>query len=111
MTDPNGARTFRFELFADYFQYYLQVVEINAGDFSDSWTPEAGGVETRLAMATRGVAIATERNMTVPVEVVVQPAAPNDTPSELAQWDHVAEASLEVPTGRIVVAGCTDYWG
>lgn len=110
MTSPSGPTTYRFNLFADYFQFYLQDDDIDVGDFSHSWTPEAGGLETRLALATRGVAVATERNMTVPVEVVVQPDEPADTPDEFARWDHVAEASLEVTTGRIVVAGCTDYF-
>ena len=29
---------------------------------------------------------------------------------ELAEWDHVTECGIDVPTGRVVVAGCTDYF-
>jgi hypothetical protein len=29
---------------------------------------------------------------------------------DLSAWDHVAECSLSVPTGRIVIAGCTDFF-
>jgi hypothetical protein len=26
------------------------------------------------------------------------------------EWDHITTASLQIDTGRIVVAGCTDYY-
>ena len=100
-----STKRLRLELFADYFQFYLQDDDINAGDLSDIWTPEA--MEIRIALAPRFVGITTARNMVVPVEVVVQDTPPVD---DLDAWDHVAEASLDIFTGRIVVAGCTDYF-
>jgi len=39
-----------FELFADYFQFYLQD-ESATGDLSDSWTEE--GVERQLVLTPR----------------------------------------------------------
>ena len=98
----------RFELFADYFQFYLQDDDIEAGDFSDSWTPEA--IASGVALATRGIAVGTARNTTVPVEVVVRDDPPLESGEHLEAWDRVTEASLDVPSGRIVVAGCTDYF-
>lgn len=100
--------TRRLELFADCFQFCLQDDDIDAGDFSDSWTPEA--TESGVALATRGIAIGTARNTTVPVEVVIQHGPPVERAEDLAAWDRVTEASLAVPTGRIVVAGSTDYF-
>jgi hypothetical protein len=98
----------RFELFADYFQFYLQDDDIEAGDFSDSWTPEA--IETGVALATRGIAVGTARNTTVPVEVVLRNDPPSDEQEDPEAWDRITEASLDVPSGRVVVAGCTDYF-
>lgn len=100
--------THRFDLFADYFQIYLQDDDIGAGNFSDSWTPEA--IESGVALATRGIAIGTARNTMVPLEVVVREGPPAEGADDLEDWDRVTEASLDLPTGRIVVAGCTDYF-
>ena len=33
-----------------------------------------------------------------------------EPPVELAEWDRVTECGIDVPTGRVVVAGCTDYF-
>jgi hypothetical protein len=94
-----------FELFADYFQFYLQDDDELVGDLSDAWTQEA--VERLLAVAPGVVGIGTARNMTVPVVVEVlgdEPAADFDA------WEHVVEGGLELKSGRLVVAGCTDYF-
>jgi hypothetical protein len=95
---------FHYKLFADYQQFYLQDEEAD-GDLSDSWTPEA--TERLLALAPGTIGVGTVRAMTVPVTVEVTATAPDD---ELAKWDQVNECSLSVPTGRIVIAGCTDYF-
>jgi hypothetical protein len=94
----------RFELFADYFQFYLQD-EAAVGDLSNSWGPEA--VERLLAIAPGTIGVGTVRNMTVPVEVEVAQQPPSE---DLDGWDRVNECSIEIPTGRLVVAGCTDYF-
>ena len=96
--------THRFELFADYFQFYLSDEQLQ-GDLSDAWTDEA--VAQLLALASGVVGVGTVRNMDVPVEVETVDQAPAD---DLLGWDRVNECTLEVPSGRIVVAGCTDYW-
>lgn len=91
-------------LFADYFQFYLQD-EGADGDLSAAWTPEA--VERLLAVAPGTVGVGTVRNLNVPVAVELHDQEPAD---DSAKWDHVTECSVEVPSGRLVVAGCTDYF-
>lgn len=98
------ALRFEFELFADYYQFYLQDESVQ-GDLSSSWTPEA--VDRLLALAQGAIGIGTVRNMNVPVIVEVADDAPAD--DEMSSWDQVNECTLEVLSGRIVVAGCTDY--
>lgn len=93
----------RLELFADYHQIYLQ--DENADpDNPDDWGERL--VTDMIAVSAGTVGIGTVRNMTVPVTVEVLPAPPRDT---LDAWDHVAEASIDAPSGTLVVAGCTDY--
>jgi hypothetical protein len=96
--------TYDFELFADYFQFYLQD-ETAVGNLSDAWTAEAQA--NRIAVAPGTVGIGTARNMVVPVVLEVLPSEPNDSPDE---WDHIAEAGLTIRSGTLVVAGCTDFF-
>ena len=97
-------RKFDFHVFADYFQFYLQD-EAADGNLGDSWTDEA--VSRLLAIAPGTVGVGTVRNMQVPVSVEVLDAQPEP---DFEAWDHIAECSIEVPSGRIVIAGCTDYF-
>ena len=97
-------QTQHFELFADYFQFYLQDEAVK-GDLSDSWNEEAVG--RLLALAPGTIGVGTVRDMQVPVDVEVRDAPPDD---DLDKWDHVNECSFDVQSGRIVIAGCTDYF-
>jgi len=95
--------TYTYKLFADYHQFYLQ--DQNAsGDLSDAWTDQA--VADLVALAPGTIGVGTVRNMFVPVRVQV---SPNPPPIDLEPWDHVVECDIDVPTGQLVIAGCTDY--
>jgi len=97
-------RRFEYKLFADYFQFYLQDESVE-GDVSESWSAEA---EARLlAVAPGTVGVGTVRNMDVPVTVELLDAQPD---SDFKDWDHVTECAIEVLSGRIVIAGRTDYF-
>ena len=92
-----------FTLFADYFQIYLQD-EGAPGIDGDSWSRDA--TERMLAVAPRALAVGTVRNVCVPVSVEILASEP---PDDLKEWDHVTECSLTTTSGKLVVAGCTDY--
>jgi len=98
-------QTIELTVFADYHQFYLQDDDERFGNLSDAWTPEA--TERLLAVSEHVVGIGTVRNMEVPVRIEVGSQLPNLDPS---QWDKVNRTSLVCNTGRIVVAGCTDYF-
>ena len=97
-------RRFEYSLFADSFQFYLQD-ESAEGDLSNSWTQEA--VDRLLAVAPGTIGVGTVRNMNVPVVVEISDIEPD---TDLSAWDHVNECTVEVPSGRVVIAGCTDYF-
>ncbi|CEJ13786.1 hypothetical protein BN1110_04110 [bacterium YEK0313] len=92
----------RLELFADYFQLYLE----DDGERADPDIDWEAAVERMLAAGDGFVMIGTVRNMTVPLTVEVTQTEPAADPDD---WDHVAECGLAVRSGRIVVSGCTDY--
>ena len=95
---------FDFRLFADYFQFYLQD-ENTKGDLSESWSQEA--VDRLLALAPGTIGVGTARNMTVPVVVEVADDAPDE---DIGSWDQINECTIDVPSGRLLIAGCTDYF-
>ena len=98
------AQQHHFDLFADFFQFYLQD-EAADGNLGDSWTDEA--VNRLLAIAPGTIGVGTVRNMDVPVDVELATSPPEE---DFAEWDQVNECSIKVESGKIVVAGCTDYF-
>lgn len=91
-------------VFADYRQFYLQDERADGG-LEEAWTEAA--TERHLAVAPGAVGVGTFRNVHVPVTVEILDAAPA---ADFTSSDLVTEATLDVPSGRIVVAGCTDYF-
>jgi hypothetical protein len=91
----------KIEVFADYHQFYLWDRDTNPEapvDYIDE------DVLRRIKTGPNVVVIQPERNMEVPVEVEVHDADPGYIPDE---WDHIAEASLHLPTGHLQVHECT----
>jgi hypothetical protein len=96
---------FALSIFADDFQFYIEddgapLVEV---DFSDAWTKET--VERQLVATRRAIGIGTSRNMTVPVVIELVAICPDADPAA----ELITEASFDVPSGRLVIRGCTDY--
>jgi len=98
-------QTYEFNIFADYYQFYIQDDDTAFGDLSDSWTQEA--VDNLLAVSDHVIRVGTVRNMDVPVFVEISDALPNLDESE---WDRLNYSSIVCNTGRMVIAGCTDYF-
>jgi hypothetical protein len=95
--------SYKLNLFADYYQFYLQD-EQASGEPSSDWGDQL--VTEMVAIAPGRIGVGTVRNMMVPVSIDLLDARP---PNDFAGWDHITEASLNVPSGQIVIAGCSDY--
>ena len=94
-------------LYADYHQFYLGDSTFD-GDTgaAEFWSPEA--FARMLAVAPPGLlGVGTARYDWVPVVVDQLATAPSD--DDLDAWDHIVEASLEVPSGRVAIDGCMSY--
>ncbi len=92
-----------YKIFADYHQFYLMDDEVQPLIPEDVTDEDC---RRRIKVAPHIMVVYPVRNTEVPVTIEVHDAEPS---TDLAAWDHVAECSLEVPSGRIVIAGCTDY--
>jgi hypothetical protein len=98
---------FSLNLFADYSQFYIQDENVD-GDLSDKWTDFT--TEINLALADGTIGIGTARNTTVPVTLKIfdtEPELINDSDNIIGQLN---ECDLEVRSGKIVIAGCTEYF-
>jgi hypothetical protein len=100
----SASRPLELRLFADFSQIHL-VDDAWSGSFEDAWTAQA--TEDRVAVADGGIAIGTRDADDVPVTVERLDRAPVPHEEEGAA-DHVTEASVGVPSGKLVVMGCTD---
>lgn len=92
-------------MFADYFQFYFQDDNADYGDLSEAWTESA--TEQLMALSERVVGVGTARNMDVRVYVTIDDQVPD---LDSTEWDRVNRARLHVESGRVVFAGCTDYF-
>lgn len=89
------------KVFADYNQFYLWDAGMKPqapDDYSDE------DVQRRIKTGPHVVVIQPARNTTVPVEIEIHDSEP---PYNLGDWDHIAEASLHLPTGQLQVHECT----
>ncbi|RZI66458.1 MAG: hypothetical protein EOP79_07655, partial [Variovorax sp.] len=77
-----------FEIFADYFQFYLQD-EAADGNLQDAWDKNA--TERMFAVTHGAVGIGTARNMDVSVTLQLLDRAPS---RDFTTFDHVVEGSL-----------------
>lgn len=102
MTAADGAKLlFDGKLFADYFQIYLRCADTMA--LPEIWDDAI--VAQRVSPGPGCLVISTARNMTVPLRVLLHRERPALNP---AAFDHLAEAALDVPSGRLVIAGLMD---
>jgi len=90
-----------FELFADYFQFYLWDEEV-APDAPIDYTES--DVARRMKAAPHVVVVNPIRNMTVPVTFEIHEPEPV---FDFNAWDHIAECSLDLPSGKLQVHECT----
>jgi hypothetical protein len=91
----------KLEVFADYHQFYLWDRDMNPAAPED-YTDE--DVLHRVKAGPHVVVIQPERDMEVAVDVEIHDAEPACDPDE---WDHIAEASLHLPTGHLQIHECT----
>jgi hypothetical protein len=94
-----------FTILADYYQFYIQDDDVAFGDLSDAWTTEA--VNRLLAVAPHTVGVGTVRNTKVAVTVQILEA---NCEIESGSFDRTNTCSIQIDSGRLVIAGCTDYF-
>jgi hypothetical protein len=88
-------------VFADYFQFYLWDQRANPRA-PDEWSDQ--DVSNRLKTAPNVVVVCPVRNMIVPVTLELHEQDPGYVAD---RWDHIAECSLDIPSGHLALEECT----
>jgi hypothetical protein len=94
--------THKFEVFADYHQFYLMDAGIEP-HIPEEVTEE--DMLRRLRTAPHIVVFHTESAAHVTVEV----AFVSEPTEAEAAWEHQAAFSLSLPSGTVALCGCTDF--
>ena len=92
-----------YKLFADYFQFLL-MDEHCEDDFSAVWSEAA--LDRMLALGPTSASIRTLRNADVSVGLHIFDVEPS---LDIDHVDHAALGSFSIPSGQIVIMGCTDF--
>lgn len=89
-------------IYAEYSQFYLGDSAFHADTGSpDFWSPTA--LQRRLAVARPSlIAVGTSRYDDVPVVLDLLDGSPSQ---DVDGWDQVVDASIQIPTGRLVIDG------
>ncbi|MFR9728419.1 hypothetical protein ACL03H_04255 [Saccharopolyspora sp. MS10] len=84
-----------FEVRDAHADYDLAAIDDTAADLRRDLISSRDGVVT----------VGTARRTTIPVTIEITSAAPA---CDLASWDHVTEASVEIASGQVLVLGGSD---
>ncbi len=95
----------QLEIFADYFQIWLEDKETLRGrKFEPKFIDQH--LSDRVWVCPQMIVMFTARNATVPVVLEIGNTTPDD--QDLTNWDHVVEASIEVVSSALTIAGLND---
>ncbi|MBK7708160.1 MAG: hypothetical protein IPJ30_21025 [Acidobacteria bacterium] len=94
---------FDFQIDADFHQFYLED-ESSPHGTDTIW--DQSSFERMLGVGEKLIAVGTGRLGEVPVAVEIHDSAPE---TQIERYSRVNECSLEATSGRLVIAGCTDY--
>ena len=95
---------YQYQLSADYFQFYVE--DENPKDSTEDTWDDENTVARGLAIGDGTIAVGTARNFTVPFRLEIHDSEPDD---DFSIWDRINECSIDVPSGTLVIFGCTDY--
>jgi hypothetical protein len=100
-------KRYYFNVFSDYFA--IDILDEGFVPQKDIWDEES--LKQRISTEQGRITISTARNMSSSLLLEVFETKASDVKNylNLESWDHVAECSIEVPSGKIVVLG-NDYF-
>ncbi len=99
-----STKSYDLKFFTEYYQFYIQ--DKNTKSSTDSnifWTPQAS--EDKMAVENGLLGISVAKYAEINVQVNIHPQ--QQTVFNLQDYEHVVEASIDVPSGVLQVLDCT----
>lgn len=92
----------KLKIFADYNQFYIWDPKASGKVAPEDWTDQ--DVKNRAKVTDHVFVLSPARNAVVPFTLEIHTSEPKFSKSE---WDHIVEASIKIPSGRLEVHECT----
>lgn len=89
-------------VYADYYQFYIWDPEASNQIAPEDWTDE--DVKNRAKFTDHVFVLSPVRNAEVPFTIEIHESEPS---FDIDEWDHIVEACLKIPSGRLEVHECT----
>ena len=89
-------------ILADYHQFYVWDPQASERMAPDTWSDE--NMADRMNATDHVFVVSPIRNMEVPFTLEVHERNPT---FHMAEWNHIVEAPIDVPSGKIEVHECT----
>jgi hypothetical protein len=97
-------KTHQLKFSSEYYQFYiLDSISEGKTDALDFWNEEAGQRKLAIGEGILGVTIATYGNVNAELKIL------DEKPIENKKANHIIEASLKVPSGKLQIKDCTGY--
>jgi hypothetical protein len=97
-------KSYQLKFFTEYYQFYIQDATTKAATDSEIfWTTQAS--EDKMAVEEGLLGISVAKYAEINVQVNVHPQ--QQTVFSLQDYEHIVEASIDVPSGVLQVLDCT----
>jgi hypothetical protein len=100
----NSTESYNLKFFTEYYQFYIQDATTKASTDSDIfWTAQASEDKMAAEEGLLGISVAKYAEINVQVNVHQQ----QKNIFSLEDYDHIVEASIDVPSGSLQILNCT----
>jgi hypothetical protein len=100
----NSTESYNLKFFTEYYQFYIQDATTKASTDSDIfWTAQASEDKMAVEEGLLGISVAKYAEIQVQINMHQQ----QKNIFNLQDYDHVVEASIDLPSGMLQVLNCT----
>jgi hypothetical protein len=108
MAESEQKTVYQLGVFADNFQFHLQD-RGNESEFPEDWNDSL--LQRLFACGKAVVGVGTVRDLDCEITLEVYEEGldekERDEEPQLAPYDHVAQCNIELPSGQLLIGGCT----
>jgi hypothetical protein len=102
----NGNKKHQLKFFTEYYQFYILDKDSKSQTDSDNfWTPQADTDKMAVEEGLLGITVGKYAEIDVEVNVLET----QNNGRNFDEFEHIVEASIEIPSGVLLVKDCTGF--